>query len=88
VTISRYLLKGLIPEVRMRSKEEAKLASLIGTRDKFVKLRTTLKNKIHNILNANGILTTKEMFNADKSLDKVLEMELDEGDLFDPTSTV
>jgi len=81
--ISRYLSKGLIPEVRMRSKEEAKLASLIGTRDKFVKLRTALKNKIHNILNANGIVTTKEMFNADKSLDRVLEMELDEGDLFE-----
>ena len=83
ITISRYLSKGLIPEVRMRSKEEAKLASLIGTRDKFVKLRTTLKNKIHNILNANGIVTAKEMFNADKSLDRVLEMELDDADLFE-----
>jgi len=82
-TISRYLSKGLIPEVRMRSKEEAKLASLIGTRDKFVKLRTALKNKIHNILNADGIVTSKEMFNADRSLDRVLEMELDEADLFE-----
>jgi len=86
VTIARYLLKGLIPEVRMRSKEEAKLASLIGTRDKFVKLRTTLKNKIHNILNASGIVTTKEMFNADKSLDKVLSMKnLDDADRFELT---
>jgi len=55
--IAKYLSKGLVPEVRMRSKEEAQLSSLIGTRDKFVKLRTTLKNKIHNILNANGIVT-------------------------------
>jgi len=83
VTIARYLSKGLIPEVRMRSKEEAKLASLIGTRDKFVKLRTILKNKIHNILNSNGIVTTKEMFNADKNLDKLLSMRLDEADLFE-----
>ena len=83
VTIARYLSKGLIPEVRMRSKEEAKLASLIGTRDKFVKLRTALKNKIHNILNANGIVTTKEMFSGDKGLDKVLSMNLDDADIFE-----
>lgn len=83
VTIARYLSKGLIPEVRMRSKEEAKLASLIGTRDKFVKLRTTLKNKIHNILNASGIVTTKEMFSGDRSLDKLLSMGLDQADLFE-----
>jgi len=83
ITIARYLSKGLIPEVRMRSKEEAKLASLIGTRDKFVKLRTTLKNKIHNILNASGIVTTKEMFSGDKSLEKLLSMGLDQADLFE-----
>jgi len=83
VTIARYLSKGLIPEVRMRSKEEAKLASLIGTRDKFVKLRTTLKNKIHNILNASGVVTTKEMFSGDKGLNKVLSMNLDDADIFE-----
>jgi len=83
VTIARYLSKGLIPEVRMRSKEESKLASLIGTRDKFVKLRTTLKNKIHNILNASGVVTTKEMFSGDKALDKVLSMDLDDADIFE-----
>jgi transposase len=83
VTIARYLSKGLIPEVRMRSKEEAKLASIIGTRDKFVKLRTTLKNKIHNILNASGIVTSKEMFTSDKALGRVLSMNLDDGDMFE-----
>ena len=83
VTIARYLSKGLIPEVRMRSKEEAKLASLIGTRDKFVKLRTALKNKIHNILNASGIVTTKEMFSGEKGLNKVLSMNLDDADIFE-----
>ena len=83
VTIARYLSKGLIPEVRMRSKDEAKLGSLIGTRDKFVKLRTTLKNKIHNILNASGIVTTKEMFTSDKALERVAAMDLDDADLFE-----
>lgn len=83
VTIARYLSKGLIPEVRMRSKDEAKLGSLIGTRDKFVKLRTTLKNKIHNILNASGIVTAKEMFTSDKALERVVAMDLDNADLFE-----
>jgi transposase len=77
LTMARFLSKDLIPEVRMRTKEESQMASLIGTRDKFVKLRTALKNKIHNILNANGIVTKPEMFTSDKSLDKILALELE-----------
>lgn len=81
--IAKYLSKGLIPEVRMRSKKEAQLSSLIGTRDKFVKLRTTLKNKIHNILNANGIVTKKEIFASGKNLEKVLGSDIDQASLFE-----
>lgn len=81
--IAKYLSKGLVPEVRMKSKEGAQLSSLIGTRDKFVKLRTMLKNKIHNILNANGIVTKKEVFSSDKALEKVLEYDLDQASLFE-----
>jgi transposase len=77
VTIARYLSKGLIPEVRMRSKEESQIASLISTRDKFVKLRTILKNKIHNILNANGIVTKKEFLSSDKALKDILTSDID-----------
>lgn len=83
VIIARYLSKGLIPEVRMRSKEDAQIASLIGTRDKFVKLRSSLKNKIHNILNANGVVTIKEMFSSEKGLDKILAMKLGDAYLFE-----
>jgi len=83
VIIAKYLSKGLIPEVRMRSKREAQISSLISTRDKFVKLRTVLKNKIHNILNANGIVTKKEIFGSEKGLDKVLSLDLDAADLFE-----
>ena len=81
--IAKYLSKGLIPEVRMRSKEESQLSSLIGTRDKFVKLRTTLKNKIHNILNTNGIVTRKEVFGSEKNLEKVLGSDIDQASLFE-----
>jgi transposase len=75
--IAKFLSKDMIPEVRMKSKAESQLGSLIGTRDKLVKLRTALKNKVHNILNANGIVTKTELLTSDKSLDKVLGKGLD-----------
>jgi transposase len=75
--IARFLSRDMIPEVRMKTKAESQLGSLIGTRDKLVKLRTALKNKIHNILNANGIVTKTEFLTSDKSLDKVLGKGLD-----------
>jgi len=81
--IARYLSKGLIPEVRMRTKEESQTASLISTRDRLVKLRTVLKNKIHNILNANGIVTKREVFSSNKGLDNVLALDIDEAYLFE-----
>jgi transposase len=77
LTIARFLHKDLIPEVRMRTKEESQIASLIGTRDRFVKLRTAMKNKIHNILNANGIVTKPEMFTSEKGLAKILALPLE-----------
>ena len=83
VTIARYLSKDLIPEVRMRSREESRLASLINTRDKFVKLRTILKNKVHNILNENGVVSTTEMFSSEKGLNKVLNLNLDSAYMFE-----
>ncbi len=83
IIIAKYLSKGLIPEVRMRSKEEAQLASLINTRDKFIKLRTSLKNKMHNIFNANGIVTKKELFSSEKELDRALMQDINNASLFE-----
>lgn len=88
VTLARYLAKGLIPEVRLRSKEESQLASLIGTRDKLVKLRTTLKNKLHSIFNANGITTHREMFNSEKGLGKIQDLALEDSYKFELTIIV
>jgi transposase len=81
--IAKYLSKGLVPEVRMRSKEDQQIASLITTRDKLVKLRTTLKNKIHGILSANGHLTKKEMFSSIKALERVFNLPLDDAYKFE-----
>ena len=43
------LAKDLLPEVRMKDKTQAQIASLTQTRDTMVKLRTALKNKVNNM---------------------------------------
>jgi len=76
--LALYLAKDLLPEVRIKDKTEAQIASLTQTRDTLVKLRTALKNKINNILSAHGIPVAKEALSSDKALKAVLEMPFDE----------
>jgi transposase len=76
--LALYLQKELLPETRQRDNESSQLRSLAGTRDKLVKLRSVLKNKIHSILNYHGILTGKEEFSSQKSLERVLGYKLGE----------
>jgi transposase len=76
--LSLYLSKGLLPEVRMKDREHGQLASLTQTRDKLVKLRTALKNKVNNILSARGINLAKEALSSEKKLDEVLGLPFDE----------
>src|SRR6476661_8815860 len=75
--LALYLAKDLLPEVRMRDKTQAQLASLTQTRDTLVKLRTALKNKINNILSAHGINLEKEALSSEKKLNEVLAMPFD-----------
>lgn len=76
--LALYLAKDLLPEVRMKEKTEAQIASLTQTRDTLVKLRTALKNKVNNILAAHGINLAKEALSSEKALSSVLEMRFDE----------
>ena len=76
--LATFLSKGILPEVRMKSEEYSQIKSLANTRDKLVKLRTALKNKIHNILNANGIISKKEDFSSNKGLERVMGYALPE----------
>lgn len=71
--IAVFLSKGMLPTVRLKDEQYAELESLAQTRHKLVQLKTALKNKIHNILSAQGITTKKECFSSDKGLAKVLE---------------
>lgn len=70
--LAEFLSKGMLPEVRMKDEVHARIASLAQTRDKLVKLRTTLKNKVNNLLAARGILIRKESLSSEKGLAAVL----------------
>jgi transposase len=76
--LALYLAKGLLPEVRMKEKEQAQVASLTQTRDRLVKLRTALKNKVNNLLSARGIELEKEELSSEKGLARVLLMDVEE----------
>jgi transposase len=76
--LSLYLSKNLLPEVRMKDKDLAQLASLTQTRDTLVKQRSALKNKVNNILSARGLNLAKEALSSDKKLAEVLELPFDE----------
>ncbi len=75
--LALYLAKDLLPEVRMKDKTRAQIASLTQTRDSMVKLRTALKNKVNNICSAHGINLDKEFLASEKGLEAVLEMRFD-----------
>jgi transposase len=76
--LALFLAKGLLPEVRMKEKEQAQVASLVQTRDRLVKLRTALKNKVNNLLSARGIELEKEALSGERGLLRVLEMDVEE----------
>jgi transposase len=72
-----FLSKDMLPELRMKDKNREKLHSLCQTRDKLVKQRTQLKNKINNVLASYGILLKREELASDKALARVLEYDID-----------
>ncbi|MHB8410858.1 MAG: IS110 family RNA-guided transposase [Candidatus Acidiferrales bacterium] len=76
--LALYLAKDLLPEVRMKDKQHAQVASLTQTRDRLVKLRTALKNKVNNLLSARGIELRTEELSSEKGLTRVLAMEVEE----------
>jgi transposase len=72
------LSKGLLPEVRMKPKQHARVASLAQTRDTLVKQRSALKNKVNNLLSARGVNLPKEALSSEKRLHEVLALPFDE----------
>jgi len=76
--LALYLSKDLLPEVRMKNKQQARVASLTQTRDTLVKQRSALKNKVNNLLSARGLNLPKEALSSEKRLAEVLSLPFDE----------
>lgn len=55
-----FLSKDILPEARSEDKVYQQLSSTVPTHDQMVKLRTSLLNQVHGILNHYGIKAKKE----------------------------
>jgi transposase len=75
--LALFLSKDMLPEARMKQKENAQLHSLATTRDKLVKQRTALVNKIHNVLNSYGLKWKKETLTTEKGLKSIMAFDWD-----------
>lgn len=76
INLARFLKANLLPEVRAKTAEAEKVQSLVNTRTKLVRLKTSLVNKIHALYVAQGKKLKKASLASDKGLDRVLEEEL------------
>lgn len=70
--LALFLSKGLLPEARMKEREQAELSSLVQTRDKLVKQRTALINKLHARSNSHGRPLRKEACASEVGLARLL----------------
>lgn len=77
-TLALFLSKDMLPESRLKEAAHSQLNSVAHTRDKLVKLRTTLINKIHALHVAAGIKSKKSSFSSAKGLRVALGREWDE----------
>jgi transposase len=62
--LALYLEKDLLPEVRMKPKQNRELMHLAETRDLLVKQRSALKGKINNLLAMQGIELKREALSS------------------------
>lgn len=70
--LALFLSKDLLPEARLKQECAAEVNSLAQTRDKLVKLRTTLVNKLHALHRERGWLSRKSQFLSAKGLQAAL----------------
>ena len=70
-TLAYFLSKDMLPKARIKDEQIAQLHSLAETRDKLVKQRTALINKVHNVLNSHGIKLRKESLGTQKGWDAI-----------------
>jgi transposase len=76
--LALFLSKELLPEARLKPARAAEINSLAATRDKLVKLRTTLVNKLPALHRGRGLESRKSQFLSAKGLQAVLAREWSE----------
>ena len=76
--LALFLSKDLLPEARLKDERTAEINSLASTRDKLVKLRTSLVNKLHALHRERGLASRKSQFLSAKGLQAVLAREWSE----------
>lgn len=77
-TLALFLAKDHpLPEVRIKDKTQVQMASITQTRDKLVKLRTVLKNKVNNILSSHGVDLKRVELSSVKGLNRDLSFPFD-----------
>jgi transposase len=72
INLARFLKADLLPEVRAKKEEAEKVQSLVNTRTKFVRLKTSMLNKIHAMYVSNGRKLRKTSLSSEKGLERVL----------------
>ena len=75
LNLARFLKADLLPEVRAKREEAERVQSLVNTRTKLVRLKTSLINKIHALYVSNGRKLKKASLGSEKGLEKVLLSE-------------
>lgn len=73
--LALFLSKDLLPAARLKSELAAEINSLAQTRDRLVKTRTTLQNKLHALLVARGEKSRKSAFASERGLAAVVARE-------------
>ncbi len=76
--LARFLKADLLPEVRAKKEEAERVQSLVNTRTKLVRLKTSLLNKIHAVVVSTGKKLSKSSLASEKGLAKVLERQWSE----------
>jgi transposase len=75
LSLARFLAVDMLPEVRAKSEEAETVQRMNETRTKFVRLKTSLLNKIHALAVSGGRKLKKESLSSERGLEKVLAAE-------------
>jgi transposase len=78
INLARFLKADLLPEVRAKREAAEKVQSLVNTRMKLVRLKTSLLNKIHALFVSRGRKLKKTSLNSEKGLEKVWQVDWSE----------